>query len=580
MKKKLVYLLLLIIGATGYSQRCPQLITPTAGATDVPVETIISWEEIPGVPGYFISLGTMPGAEDILSDEFVGSATSYIPPVGLPEDTQIFVTITLFFFDPDFDNIVCSSIPFTTERITDPPECTTLRRPLDNDIDVNIESNISWNYAPGATSYILTITPLGGPDIVNMNVGNVLTFNPPGDLPTLTEIFVQVTPVNDVGNAMGCSVESFITSDVVLLPECTTLISPVNGETNVPLTPILQWEPVPGAEGYLVSIGTSPFENNIAQNAIFRQRTSTPVLDFDPNRTIFITIIPFNDSGEALGCTQESFSTAEGCGPFLDRTTGELIDLFPELDFPDSVSICENALPTTLSTDATAEAFRWVRTTQAGTVIEELSDTREAEVSQAGFYRLEIFNFADPNGNNIPCPAIQEFTVIVIPGPTINSVDVERQGDSLRLSVNISGTSDYEYALNSEEGPYQDSNVFDNVPIGNNTVFVRDKNELECIVSQLVEQDLISEGFPNFFTPNGDGINDFWQFSPPPNAAAFDLATIFIFNRFGQLIVQINPNSQGWNGTFNGRPLPSSNYWFRALGADNSEFHGHFALKR
>ena len=129
-------------------------------------------------------------------------------------------------------------------------------------------------------------------------------------------------------------------------------------------------------------------------------------------------------------------------------------------------------------------------------------------------------------------------------------------------------------------GPYQDSNIFNNAPLGDNTVYVRDKNEQGCIISQIVEQDLVSEGFPKFFTPNGDGVNDFWQFQPPPNAEDIEFASISIFDKFGKLLGQIVQNSQGWNGTFNGRPLPSTDYWFRAIGIDNRVFQGHFTLKR
>ena len=39
--------------------------------------------------------------------------------------------------------------------------------------------------------------------------------------------------------------------------------------------------------------------------------------------------------------------------------------------------------------------------------------------------------------------------------------------------------------------------------------------------------------------------------------------SIFIFDRYGKFLKQLDINSLGWDGTFNGRPLPSSDYWFR-----------------
>ncbi len=581
MLKKLLYIIgFLLTPILVCSQSCPSLLNPIAGSTNVPVESTIVWEEVPGVPGYNIALGTTPGGQDIIPEINVGSATFFRPPLGLPSNTQVFVTITLFFFDST-PNVVCTSISFTTENVTTVPDCTTLRNPANGETEVNFRSNISWNYAPRATEYILSIgTSSGGTEIFGpQNVGNVLTFNPPSDLPLNTEIFVTIVPANNIGSALGCEIQSFTTQEIAVNLGCTRLIVPQNGDSDVPLTIPLQWEPVPGATSYIVTIGITPSGTEILRNQeIFD--TILPVLEFDANSTIFVSITPKNVLGEAINCSQENFSTAIGCGPFLDRATGEFVTLFPELDFPDTVSLCENSPGITLSTSTLAETYRWSQITSGGSEIALLSETSEAEISEGGLYRLDVTNFADPNGNNIPCTTSKEFTVNVIPGPVINSIDVERDGNNLRLSVNISGDSQYDFALNDINGPYQDSNVFTNVALGDNTVYVRDKNEDGCILSQEVEQDLISEGFPKFFTPNGDGFNDFWQFEPPPNAESVEIVSISIFDRFGRLLSQINTDSIGWNGIFNGRPLPATDYWFRAIGIDNREFKGHFALRR
>ena len=580
MLKKLLFIFALLGVGQVFGQSCPALVSPRAGQADVPVESTIVWEEIDGVPGYRVSLGTTPGGEDIISNRLVGSANFFVPPLGLPENTQIFVTITLFFFD-NLDDVVCSSISFTTESFTEVPECATLSNPENETIDVNAGTNITWNYSPRATSYIISIgTTPGGTDIAdNIPVGNVLTYNPPANLPTNTEIFVEITALNRLGMAINCNIQSFITAEVIVNLSCATLISPSNGDSNVPLTPILEWTDVPGATGYRVFIGTTPDNNNILNDGIF-STNRTLVLDFEPNSTLFVRIIPFNELGEAIGCTQESFSTAIGCGPFLDRVTGEFITLFPEFDFPDTFTTCANSPPFSISTDVEAESYRWVSTTSRGTVIEVLSETQEVLISEGGFYRLEVSNFADPNGNNIPCTTEKEFMVEVMPGPVIESIDVQRNNDSLSLTVNVTGESEYEYSLNNIDGPYQLSNIFSNAPLGDNTVFVRDINEQNCIVFQELMSDSIREGFPNFFTPNGDTINDFWQFTQPPNTEEIVLQIISIYDRFGKLLAQIDPESVGWDGNFNGRPLPSGGYWFQAIDDSNQEIRGFFTLKR
>ena len=547
--------------------------------SDVPVETTIVWEEVLGVPGYRISLGTTPGGGEIIDDRLVGSANFFVPPLGLPEDTEIFVTITLFFFD-NLDDVVCPSISFRTETISEVPECATLNNPENLAIDVNARTNITWNYSPRATEYVVRVfDEFGVEHVPATNVGNVLTVNPPMDLPTGTTIFVEITALNRLGMAVNCSVQSFITADVVVNLGCATLITPRNGDSNVPLTPVLEWTDVPGADEYIVFIGTTPDENDILDGARFTNNR-TLVLEFEPNRTLFVRIIPVNDLGQAIGCGQESFSTAIGCGPFLDRVTGEFVTLFPEFDFPDTFTTCADGPPFTVRTDVVAETYRWVSTTSRGTVIDVLSETQEVEISEGGFYQLEVTNFADPNGNNIPCTTVKEFVVDVIEGPTVTAIDVARNGENLELVVNVTGPSVYEFALNDINGPYQASNVFLNAPLGDNVVFVRDINQENCIVSAEVESDSIRDGFPKFFTPNGDNTNEFWQFVQPPNTDEVIFRFIQVFDRFGTFITQIEPESQGWDGTFNGRPLPSGGYWFRAVDDTDNEIQGFFTLKR
>lgn len=68
-------------------------------------------------------------------------------------------------------------------------------------------------------------------------------------------------------------------------------------------------------------------------------------------------------------------------------------------------------------------------------------------------------------------------------------------------------------------------------------------------------------GYPKFFTPNNDGQNDTWNVLGV-NENFYQQATVYIFDRFGKLITKIGLYSEGWNGTFNGKFLPATDYWF------------------
>jgi len=579
MKKAVLICIVLCYSLGSLAQVCPSpvLQSPQNGDVDVAVNATISWEGVTDVPGYLVSIGTTPGGTELVNNQNVGNATSFTPPLGLPENSQIYVTITLFFFS-GISPITCNTESFTTVDVTTPPGCAVLRNPADGSTGVNIGTNILWNYVPTATGYEISLGTAPGMDdlIPNQDVGNVLSYLPPGDLPINTTIYVNITPYNSNGVAISCPELTFTTGDLGTLPGCATMVSPANGEMNVPLTPNLVWTDIAEATGYLVTIGTTPFNADVLENATFLTN-STFVLNFEPNATYFIRITPYSDAGQAIGCIQESFSTILGCGPFFNEF-GELIDLRPEIDFPDKFAFCSDELPLSLSSTDTAEGFRWYSIDNFGNE-DLISDTADVTVETTGQYRYEAYNTIDQSGATVECVAEQPFEVSISSPAAITNIELTELPNGTRIEVEAEGPGDYEYALNNIDGPYQDSNIFETSAEFLYTVYVRDKNG--CGISEeIVEQDLTLLGFPKFFTPNGDGINDFWQFIPPESLTQNPLEVIFIFDRYGKFLVQIDPFSLGWDGNANGGPLPSSDYWFRARLINAREVNGHFALKR
>ena len=143
------------------------------------------------------------------------------------------------------------------------------------------------------------------------------------------------------------------------------------------------------------------------------------------------------------------------------------------------------------------------------------------------------------------------------------------------IIVTATAQGNYEYQLDGGVPQYE--NIFQNVEPGPHTVTVSDVNG--CAIS-ITKQVLIID-YPKFFTPNGDGYNDYWNIiglNQPD-------AKIYIFDRYGKLLKQISSQSPGWDGTFNGAQLPSTDYWFTVDFIDiavnsNDQFKAHFSLKR
>lgn len=161
---------------------------------------------------------------------------------------------------------------------------------------------------------------------------------------------------------------------------------------------------------------------------------------------------------------------------------------------------------------------------------------------------------SNPVLGNLPSPVINEFA------GGKNSIELITPSTNTTFEFSIDGIN------------YQSSPLFLNISRGNYIAYIRNRNNCDYATYPFTILD-----YPNFFTPNGDGANDVWKVD---GLDPYPLATIYIFDRFGKLLKQMDANSVGWNGTFNGYPLPATDYWFRLILNDNQVVNGHFSLKR
>jgi gliding motility-associated-like protein len=65
--------------------------------------------------------------------------------------------------------------------------------------------------------------------------------------------------------------------------------------------------------------------------------------------------------------------------------------------------------------------------------------------------------------------------------------------------------------------------------------------------------------YSQYFYPNGDGINDYWQI---PVLKNYPNSTVSIFNRNGRLLYQSTGYGRPWDGTYQGNALPTGTYYY------------------
>ena len=140
--------------------------------------------------------------------------------------------------------------------------------------------------------------------------------------------------------------------------------------------------------------------------------------------------------------------------------------------------------------------------------------------------------------------------------------------------MNVAGKGDYDYAL--DDVPWQKDDILNSIHYGEHTIHVCD--QYGCGIKTL-KINIID--YPKYFTPNGDGHHDTWNISSLKSQAN---AKIYIFDRYGKLLKMLEPALKDWDGTYNGQPMPSSDYWFLIEYLDSAktkkQFRAHFTLKR
>jgi gliding motility-associated-like protein len=98
-------------------------------------------------------------------------------------------------------------------------------------------------------------------------------------------------------------------------------------------------------------------------------------------------------------------------------------------------------------------------------------------------------------------------------------------------------------------------------PVVDTELKVEVVDSLGCKSTAVVELRIIEGpriGVPTAFSPNGDGVNDFWSPIAPANVASID--EVMIFDRWGELVynavdLPLHANDRGWDGTFLGEPM-------------------------
>ncbi|MCK5441036.1 MAG: T9SS type B sorting domain-containing protein [Maribacter sp.] len=350
--------------------------------------------------------------------------------------------------------------------------------------------------------------------------------------------------------------------------------SPANNAINVSVDTSISWNAVSGAFGYFLLVGTTPGGRDLVDRINVGDTTAyKPPQGLPENTLIYVKVtIDFQNDFD-MTCPTRKFTTGLACDHFVYP-----VDDFYKCDI-DNDNIEEfNINLTTLNSKLIGNQTELTVTYHnAGGDLIDFSPGTQFVVNQRtirarvtnieGCYKETSFKLTllSPPIASIIEDVIEceSFTLPPIEGDSNYFTGIRGSGNQLRSGDKITSTQTiFIYAVRAD---CSDESSFDVT--------------IDSFFCQEPEEEITFD-FPFFFTPNGDGINEFWHFIIPEEKKRATLKTIDIFDRYGNLLARLGPESQGWDGNFKGRPQPSSDYWFQAISVNKKEIRGHFSLKR
>lgn len=233
---------------------------------------------------------------------------------------------------------------------------------------------------------------------------------------------------------------------------------------------------------------------------------------------------------------------------------GILFELMGEVGVEDQeLYLCNSNNATLLNAGPSFNSYLWSTGEQSQTILVDVPGVYEVTVS-----------------NGPGCTDTAVFTVTETPEILMEVVVKDFQQSNELTIFASSEITPLQYSIDGGQS-FQSSSRFKDVPPGYVQVVVSDING--CAI---VTERVLVRGAPRYFTPNGDGINDFWHVD---RSREYPGMEVTIFDRYGKALARLNSKTNGWDGTFDGKALGTGAFWY-SISYENTKYTGHFALIR
>ncbi len=274
--------------------------------------------------------------------------------------------------------------------------------------------------------------------------------------------------------------------------------------------------------------------------------------------------------------------TFRPCGPIITSSIQ---------GYSDTVNICEGVtdvytFTSNVSSAYVSPVYVWQVSTDAGINWKDISGANSLTYirypTSAGIYLYRLAVNEQSSAGILGCRIASNYVVINVHAKPVVNAGSDRvmfNGENVTLDGNVTGEDPVFYW-----GPpdnLTDINILDPVASPSSekkyTLYATSafgcKNEDEMMIK------VVAGIFvPTGFTPNGDGKNDRWHipFLDPSLGA-----TVRVYNRYGQVVYQVEGKIVDWDGAFNGQLQATGTFiYYISFKNGRKDMKGTFTLIR
>jgi gliding motility-associated-like protein len=230
--------------------------------------------------------------------------------------------------------------------------------------------------------------------------------------------------------------------------------------------------------------------------------------------------------------------------------------------------VCEGTSTTIDASSYNAATYSWTSSEDSTVIGKSTSVITVAPVISSA-YNVEM--------SRGECKATDKWTMEVSSNPKIAEIDSIFYNQRDILVNSAYGTAPYTYWLDADKDSATTNSLIKNIKYGKHVAHVVDA--AGCSTSTEFVVNAPAFVVPSIITPNGDNTND--VFTNETIKEAFPNATITIYDRWGKQLAKYKGSDEGWDGTYNGKAMPTTDYWYEIEVKEiNKTYTGHFTLLR